>query len=814
MATTITTPFLLLLVLFILINSISIPSFSCPLHQKQALLNIKSNFTTFFNVSPSDFDPFQSWSPNSDCCSWSRVSCSESATVTRLNFSNIMPSYHNPASAFFDIFTPLFHIRSLEKLDISSNYLVGEVPGDGFRNLTQLHHFDLSFNGFNGSIPYQIFRLTNLRYLDTSLNSFEGKLGPEIGKLQNLESLHLIRNSLTGNIPEEIGNLTKLRRLNLAANHFSGGIPCSIASMKDLEEVDFTFNSLSMKIPTGIGGLPNITILALQDNELTGPIPASIQNLSTLVTLRLQNNKLSGEIPTRIFNITTLNYFSIGGKESKLIWNNKAKIFSKGRLTEISMPSCEISGQIPEWISSNTRLQYLDLSGNKLEGPFPNWLAEMDLNTIILFHNKLTGSIPQHLFESTQLHVLHLSRNNFSGELPENIGNATDMEYLMLSGNNFSGQIPISISNMWDLKLLDLSTNKFSGDNFPDFSNNFNLIYLDVSYNKFSGKILTNFPPFIEVLYLGGNEFSGHLPWNLRKLLSLKHLDLHDNNITGYFQDPRSSSFSLGNNSFIGFIPTTISNFTNVRILDLSGNKLTGSIPLEIANLTRMIEPPIHMSTSGSIFDDTRRIRGSYFGNYVRFDIEDLIVNWKNNFQGISSHSLDIYSLLDLSNNRISGGIPASLGNLKSLKVLNISNNMISGHIPLSFGNLKGIESLDLSHNKISGSIPKSLEKLDGLGILDVSNNKLTGKIPMGGHMSTMDDSKYFVNNSGLCGMQVKITCPEDIPPLEGREEPEDDEKLSWIFWVGTWIGFPIGFFSSILIMGYFLNFLLLFKLW
>ncbi|KAI3706298.1 hypothetical protein L6452_23936 [Arctium lappa] len=221
-----------------------------------------------------------------------------------------------------------------------------------------------------------------------------------------------------------------------------------------------------------------------------------------------------------------------------------------------------------------------------------------------------------------------------------------------------------------------------------------------------------------------------------------------------------------------------------------------------------MIEAPVHMSTSGSILNQ------NWLPNPMYFDIEDLEVNWKNNFQGLSSHSLDIYSLLDLSNNRISGEIPASLGNLKSLKSLNISNNNISGHIPVSFGNLKKIESLDLSHNKISGSIPRSLEKLDELGTLDVSNNRLTGKIPMGGQMSTMADLKHFANNSGLCGMQINITCPEDIPPSEGREEAEDDENLTWIFWVGTWIGFPIGFFSSILIMGYFLNFLLLFKLW
>ncbi|XP_024992464.1 probable LRR receptor-like serine/threonine-protein kinase IRK [Cynara cardunculus var. scolymus] len=257
-----------------------------------------------------------------------------------------------------------------------------------------------------------------------------------------------------------------------------------------------------------------------------------------------------------------------------------------------------------------------------------------------------------------------------------------------------------------------------------------------------------------------------------------------------------------------------IQNLTNLQILDLSGNKLTGSIPVEIENLTRTIETPVHMSTSGPIIDTISNLYISPFFDLIHIDIEDLIVNWKNYFQGLSSHSLDIYSLLDFSNNRISSEIPESLGNLKSLKELNISNNNISGHIPVSSSNLKGIESLDLSHSKISSSIPKSLAKLGELAILDVSNNKLTGKIPVGEQMNTINELKYFANNNGLCGMQIMIQCPEDILPSEGIEIGEDDEKLSWIFWVGSWIGILVGFFLSILIMGYSLDFLQLFKIW
>ncbi|XP_023765089.1 receptor-like protein 46 [Lactuca sativa] len=805
MATTLTTPLLMLSIVFVL-NSIPTPSFSCPLHQKQALLHFKSTLTTIINSRL--FIELNSWNPDSDCCTWDRVKCNTTTTITELNLSNVVPEFANPIPVFSDILIPLFHIQSLKLLDISRNSLNGEIPGDGFGNLTELVHLDMKLNNFQGSIPSQLFELESLRILDLSNNILRVVLSHEVGKLRNLERLYLNENFLSGNIPEEIGNLTKLRELYLGKNQFSGGIPSSVVYMKELESLDLSDNSFSMQIPSGMGMLPNMARLDLSKNQFTGPIPSSMQNLSKLETLRLQHNKLTGVIPTWLFNITTLRYLFIGGARNNLIWDNKANIIPRCSLKQISMTSCGISGQIPEWISSQKDLHFLDLSVNDLEGRFPDWLVEMDISGIVLSDNKLTGSIPPGLFESMKLEFLALSRNNFSEELPENIGQARSITTLMLSGNKFSGQIPMSMSNMNRLHVLDLSRNRFSGDSFPNFREN-PLLYVDLSYNDFFGKIPLTFSTEILTLSLGGNKFSGDLPSNLTNLVNLECLDLYNNDITGYFQDvfpriPTLQVLNLRNNSLEGIIPGTISNLTSLRILDLSGNKLTGSIPQGIANLERTIETPYTKHAPNDVF---------FSENFLEdIEYQDLIVNWKNSLQGLSSHNLDMYWFLDLSNNKISGEIPTSLGNLKSIKVLNISHNNLVGQIPVSFGNLRDIESLDLSHNKISGSIPQSLVKLDQLAILDVSNNRLTGKIPTGWQMNTMNELNFFANNSGLCGMQIMIKCPEDPSPPKGNVE--EKEKQSWILWEGVWVGFPVGFFSSILIMGYFLNFLLLFKCW
>ena len=138
----------------------------------------------------------------------------------------------------------------------------------------------------------------------------------------------------------------------------------------------------------------------------------------------------------------------------------------------------------------------------------------------------------------------------------------------------------------------------------------------------------------------------------------------------------------------------------------------------------------------------------------ISLKYNDLIVNWKKSKQGLSSHNLELYSLLDLSMNQLFGEIPTSLGRLNGLKLLNISHNILHGNVPISLDDLKILESLDLSHNKLSGLIPQSLAKLQQLSVLDVSNNKLTGKIPVGGQMDTMNDPNFFANNSLLCGLQ------------------------------------------------------------
>ncbi|GJX60596.1 leucine-rich repeat-containing protein, partial [Tanacetum coccineum] len=323
----------------------------------QALLHFKSTLTAIYNSKyPVKFVKLDSWNSTSDCCSWKRVNCSTTGSVTELQLSDVAaPPDVERVPISSDILTPLFHIRSLERLDISINYFEGEIPGDGFGNLTKLLHLNMRGNNFNGSIPSQLFQLTNLRYLDMSGNNLEGRLGPEPGSFR------------------------KLTTLLLSENRFEGPIPAQLFELESLQDLDLRYNKLGGGISPEIGRLTNLTFLGLRSNQFTGPIPSSMQNLSKLEYLWINDNMFAaGEIPAWLFKIRTLKGLAIGGKGSKLIWNNTTKVHPRCSLQEISMPSCGISGQIPEWISSQKELARLDLSGNELEGRFPHWLAEMN----------------------------------------------------------------------------------------------------------------------------------------------------------------------------------------------------------------------------------------------------------------------------------------------------------------------------------------------------------------------------------------------------------------------------------------------------
>ena len=85
---------------------------------------------------------------------------------------------------------------------------------------------------------------------------------------------------------------------------------------------------------------------------------------------------------------------------------------------------------------------------------------------------------------------------------------------------------------------------------------------------------------------------------------------------------------------------------------------------------------------------------------------------------------------LFLSGNALSGELPVEMLALQKLKNIDISDNEYSGKIPDGFGNMPALKILILKGNRYTGNIPTSILSNSELKIFDVSSNELTGKIP------------------------------------------------------------------------------------
>ena len=110
-----------------------------------------------------------------------------------------------------------------------------------------------------------------------------------------------------------------------------------------------------------------------------------------------------------------------------------------------------------------------------------------------------------------------------------------------------------------------------------------------------------------------------------------------------------------------------------------------------------------------------------------------------------------------LSNNKLSGTIPAAIGQLTELQNLWLNNNQLNGTIPSSIGQLTKITRLYLHNNQLSGAIPAEIGLLTQILELFLYNNQLSGTIPASvGQLTQLQTLYLSVNQlSGAIPPQI-----------------------------------------------------------
>ena len=99
-------------------------------------------------------------------------------------------------------------------------------------------------------------------------------------------------------------------------------------------------------------------------------------------------------------------------------------------------------------------------------------------------------------------------------------------------------------------------------------------------------------------------------------------------------------------------------------------------------------------------------------------------------WHGVTTDNDSRVTALELSDNRLTGPVPETLGNLTRLASLDLGRNGLTGSIPAVLGELAGLERLYLNFNGLTGAIPATLGNLSNLESLNLQWNEFGTPIP------------------------------------------------------------------------------------
>ncbi|KAM0036072.1 putative non-specific serine/threonine protein kinase [Helianthus debilis subsp. tardiflorus] len=281
---------------------------------------------------------------------------------------------------------------------------------------------------------------------------------------------------------------------------------------------------------------------------------------------------------------------------------------------------------------------------------------------------------------------------------------------------------------------LTLDPAGYAGTLSPLVAQLVQLITIDLSDNKFSGPIPTSLftLPNLQTLILGSNSFSGVIPPEISNLKKLQTLDISHNFISGS-------------------LPNSLASLTELTRLDSSFNKLTGPIPTLPKNLIELA------------------LKSNSLSGYLQ----------KHSFTELTQ-----LEVVELSENSLTGTIPAWFFLIPSLQQVNLAHNNFTGLNILKPVN-SNLIAVDLGYNSISGYPPENFPAYPMLASLTLSYNKLRGRIPLeyskfsrlflDGNFLISLPSEFFsrkISISGSLGDNCLKSCPASSELCLKKQKP------------------------------------------
>ncbi|KAK7401552.1 hypothetical protein VNO78_13121 [Psophocarpus tetragonolobus] len=715
---------------------------SCHEDESYALLQFKKKFviSKFASYNPSSYPKITSWNASTDCCSWIGIQCdNQTGHVITLDLRS------SQIHGTMDANSTLFHLKHLQRLDLSDNdFNYSQIPSR-IGELLQLRYLNLSGANYFGEIPQEVSHLSKLLSLDlcslfyspkpVNLLSFKASnLRTLIQNSNNLEILRLNYVTISSSVPDIFTSLTSLKQLSLYNCDLYGEFPSGIFHLPNLRYLDFGNNqNLIGKLPE-FPSSGQISMLQLCSTSFYGTLPASIGNLKSLKWLSISQCKFSGSIPSSFGNLSELMFLDVG-------YNN-------------------FKGNLASFLVNLTKLSILRVGYNEFTTNTISWICKLPgINDLELDRVNIGYHSPFCSANLTQLSVLSLRYTNLSGQIPSWIMNLTNLAFMDLSGNNLQGEIPNSLFKLENLETLCLTNNLFEGElELSKFLMLKMLASVELSFNNFSlisGKNPSNASlSHIQVLGLGScnlNEF----PNFLQDLAELSYLYMSNNNVNSFpswmWGKTSLQRLYVSSNSLTGNISPLICNLTSLMHLDLSFNNLTGQVPLCLGSSVQSLQTLVLKGN---------QLIGSIPQTYMTASALRMIDLSNNNLKGQLSKELvncRMLEFIDVSHNQINDSFPCWLGILPELKVVGLSDNNLYGPIRCpAICTFPKLHIIDLSYNYFSGSLPsKTIQNWKSMIASNESQIKyeLHSNYTLSGSFSWWSDSysySFTISNKGI----------------------------------------------------------------
>jgi Leucine-rich repeat (LRR) protein len=439
-------------------------------------------------------------------------------------------------------------------------------------------------------------------------------------------------------------------------------LPIGLRRLTQLSKLNLSRNKLSMDVFEILAQMPSLRELKLAENDLQGDLVADLQGLSQLEVLDLSNNKLTS-LPTEVRELAHLRTLNVAENQlrsvpmelftsTSLIHLNATKNRLEGSFFMVdvipNLQELRLSNNALTSLSDSTTLElpaltYLDLSANRLSS-LPDMTSWTNLTTLRIGENKLTA-LPDGFLSLQKLRIADFTANDLT-KLDERIALMEALENLSLAAN------PLR-----ERKFLTMSTDDIRRDLASRLPS-------EVVDDDVDGEVLDD-------------QVSG--PSGGWTVTPAGTLDLSNKDLTEVDEEALLAldetkdirQLNLQQNQLFA-IPPALAQLSHLTTLDLSKNNIT--------TLSHPIELP--------------RLRDLRLAGNKLTSLAPLIEN-------LTAPTLQS---LDISQNRLTGALPALTTSFPSLILLLAPDNNLSS-VPAP--SLTGLRTVNIANNSIARLDPR-----------------------------------------------------------------------------------------------------------